>query len=323
MAVVEVADEPKVDPLAKQGPKAHKQFRDRNQIILARLGWRFTTPALVIVGAITIFPVVFSIVLSLSNVNITGNGFQLQGFTFSNYSLLIHSSEWRYSLGFTVFYTFVTVFIEVVLGTAFAVLMEKLSRGRGPMMALLLLPWSIITVISAELWQYVYQGTYGVLQYLINAAGFGKPVILGTPTPAIIAMMAADIWKTTPFVSVIVLAGLVMLPGDVFEAASVDGCSPWQSFWKITFPLLRPTLSIAVLFRILQAFGVFDLPFVLTSGGPGTSTTSLAILGYKVMFNNLQFGPGSAVAVSATLLVLIGCLLFLRAFRSQVNGGDL
>lgn len=131
--------------------------------------------------------------------------------------------------------------------------------------------------------------------------------------------MVADIWKATPFVAVIVIAGLVMLPGDIYEAAAVDGASSWTTFWRITFPLLRPTITLAVLFRILQAFGLFDLPFVLTGGGPGTATTSLAILSYKVMFQNIDYGPGAAVAVSATLLVIIGCLVFLRVVKAQVG----
>ncbi len=135
-------------------------------------------------------------------------------------------------------------------------------------------------------------------------------------------MMVADIWKTTPFVAVIVVAGLVMLPGEIFEAASVDGASGWTTFFKITLPLLRPTIAIAVLFRILQAFGLFDLPFVLTGGGPGTATTSLAILSYKVMFEDIAYGPGAAVAVSATLLVILGSLAFLKVFRSQVGRED-
>ena len=105
-------------------------------------------------------------------------------------------------------------------------------------------------------------------------------------------MMVVDIWKTTPFVAIIILAGLVMLPQDLYEAAEVDGASSWTTFWRITFPLLRPTIALAVLFRVLQAFGLFDLPQVLTSGGPGHATTSLAILGYQAMFQNLSFGPG-------------------------------
>ncbi len=286
---------------------------------LARLGWRFTTPALVIVGLVTIFPIVFSVVLSLSNVNVTASGFSLHGVTLGNYAKLVNAPVWRYALGFTIVYTIVTVIVEVILGTAIALVLERLGRGRGPMMALLLIPWSMITVISAELWQYIYEGTYGVMRTIFGAVGLGQPVFLATPTSAIISMMVADIWKTTPFVAIIVLAGLVMLPDELFEAAEVDGASWWASFRRVTLPLLRPTLAIAVLFRVLQAFGLFDLPFVLTGGGPGTSTTSLAILGYKVMFQYLSFGPGAAVATSTALLVLLGCLMFLKVFRAQVG----
>ena len=249
----------------------------------------------------------------------TGNGVSLNGFTTSNYSLVLKSSKWHYALGFTIIYTLVTVIVELALGTMIALVLERLTAGRGLMMALLLIPWSMITVINAELWGYIYQGTYGVADAILNAVGLGSPNILGQSTPAIIGLMIADIWKTTPFVAIIVLAGLVMLPGDIYEAAEVDGSSGWSTFWRITVPLLRPTLALAVMFRVLQAFGLFDLPYVLTNGGPGTSTTSLAILGYNVIFKNLAFGPGAAVATTTALLVLLGCLLSLRTFRVQVG----
>jgi multiple sugar transport system permease protein len=286
---------------------------------LARLGWTFSAPALIVVAAVTIFPIVFSVIMSLSNVNVSASGFNLSGVTGANYSLLIHSSLWRYALTFTVVYTIITVAVEVVLGTLIALVLERLTVGRGWMMALLLIPWSMITVINAQLWSYVYNPTYGILDVILSHLGLGTPVVLGQPLPAIAALMVADIWKTTPFVAIIVLAGLVMLPQDFYEAAEVDGASGWSTFWRITFPLLRPTLALAVLFRVLQAFGLFDLPFVLTNGGPGHSTTSLAILAYNTMFQNLDFGPGAAVATSTALLVLIGCLVFLRVFRSQAG----
>ena len=284
---------------------------------MARMGWAFSAPALLIIAAVTIFPIIYSVAMSLSNVTVTGNGFSLNGFTWSNYSLVLQSPKWHYALFFTLIYTFITVTVELVLGTVIALVLQRLTAGRGWMMALLLIPWSMITVINAELWQYIFNGTYGVATYL-----FGLNNVLGTPTPAIIALMIADIWKTTPFVAIIVLAGLVMLPGDIYEAAEVDGSSSWSTFWRITVPLLRPTLSLAVLFRVLQAFGLFDLPYVMTGGGPGTSTNSLAILGYNAMFKNLAFGPGAAVATTTALLVLLGCLVSLRAFKVQVGEQD-
>ena len=292
---------------------------DVNRKRMARMGWGFTAPSLIVIGLVTIFPIVYSVVLSLSNATVTGNGVALNGFTGRNYSVVLSSSKWHYALGFTIIYTLVTVLVELVLGTMIALVLERLTAGRGLMMALLLIPWSMITVINAELWGYIYQGTYGVADAILNAVGLGHPNILGQSTPAIVGLMIADIWKTTPFVAILVLAGLVMLPGDIYEAAEVDGSSGWSTFWRITVPLLRPTLALAVMFRVLQAFGLFDLPYVLTNGGPGTSTNSLAILGYNVIFKNLSFGPGAAVATTTALLVLLGCLLSLRTFRVQVG----
>jgi multiple sugar transport system permease protein len=292
---------------------------DVNRRRMARLGWAFSAPALIVVAAVTIFPIVYSVIMSLSNVTVTGSGIALNGFTLNNYSIVLRNSTWHYALGFTIVYTFVTVLVELVLGTMIALVLQRLTAGRGAMMALLLLPWSMITVINAELWLYIYNGVYGVADAILGDVGLGQPNILGTNLPAIIGLMIADIWKTTPFVAIIVLAGLVMLPGDIYEAAEVDGSSGWSTFWRITVPLLRPTLAIAVLFRVLQAFGLFDLPYVMTNGGPGTATTSLAILGYKAIFQNLNFGTGAAVATTTALLVLLGCLISLRAFKVQVG----
>ena len=310
-----------ISPTAEQAPAAAPLVGrpDVNRKRMARLGWMFTAPALIIVAGVTIFPIVYSVVISLSHASVSGNGISLNGFTTANYSLVLKNSTWHYALAFTIIYTLVTVVVELVLGTLIALVLERLTAGRGFMMALLLIPWSMITVINAQLWGYIYQGTYGVADAILNAVGLGSPNILGQSTSAIIGLMVADIWKTTPFVAIIVLAGLVMLPGDIYEAAEVDGSSGWSTFWRITVPLLRPTLALAVLFRVLQAFGLFDLPYVLTNGGPGTATTSLAILGYNAIFKNLSFGPGAAVATTTALLVLLGCLLSLRTFRVQVG----
>jgi multiple sugar transport system permease protein len=285
----------------------------------ARLGWFFASPALLVVAAVMIFPIVFSIVMSFSNVNVTGSGFQLNGLTGKNYSILFGSARYWHDLEFTAAYTVVTVTIEMVLGTLIALVLERLTVARGWLMALLLMPWALITVVSAELWAYIYNGVYGVLDTVMGAVGVHNLNVLGTPMQASVAMGVADVWKTTPFVAIMVLAGLVMLPPEVVEAARIDGASAWTIFWKVRMPLLRPALAVAVMFRILQAFGLFDLPYVLTNGGPGTSTESLAVLGYKVLFNDLEFGPGAAVAASTAVIVLVVCLLFLKVFRTQVG----
>lgn len=288
---------------------------------LARQGWAFALPALLTILAITIFPIVYSIVVSLNHITLTANGFHFQWVGLHNYGIVFSNSLYQYSLMFTIVYTVVTVTVELVLGMLVALVLDKLVAGRGIMLAILLLPWSLITVISAEMWSYIYNGVYGVLNALLmDIHIIHQPVVwLGRPFIAIVAMMFADTWKTTPFVAIILLAGLQMIPRELYEAADIDGSSPFYSFWHITVPLLRPTLALSVLFRILQAFGIFDLPFVLTGGGPGHSTESLALLGWQVMFVDLNMGRGAAIAASTTLIVLLASLLVLRAFKAQVG----
>jgi len=318
MSTSPVAPAP-VDAIGRSASPRAKRHPDVFRRQQARLGWALSAPALVVVAAVTIFPIGYAIAMSLSNVTATGNGFSLSGLTGSNYSIMVQAPQWRYALFFTILYTVVTVAVEVVLGTCIALVLERLAAGRGWMMALLLVPWSMITVINAELWLYIYNPVYGVLDNIFSHIGLGTPVILGTRVPAIAALMVADVWKTTPFVAIIVLAGLVMIPRDYYEAAEVDGATGWQAFWKVTLPQLRPTIALAVLFRVLQAFGLFDLPFVLTSGGPGYSTQPLAVLAYNAMFRDLDFGPGAAVATSTALLVVVGCVAFIKVFRAQAG----
>ncbi|GAB3484451.1 carbohydrate ABC transporter permease [Nocardiopsis coralliicola] len=301
------------------GPRVRRDAMERRA---ARTGWAFTAPSLAVIGLITLFPIGYSLFLSFSQVRIGYEGFVVEQLTFANYVALFASQDFYYALGFTIVYTLVTVAVELVLGTLAALVMERLTAARGWLMALMLIPWSMITVVSAQLWGYIYNSSFGVATWAIEGVTGTTPLILGEPVSAITAMMVADIWKTTPFVAIIVLAGLVMLPRDVYEAADVDGASAWQTFWRVTLPQLRATLAVAVLFRILQAFGLFDLPFVLTGGGPGTATQSLAVLGYKVLFQDLNIGAGAAVATATGVLVTGACLLFLRSFKAQVGRED-
>ena len=318
MATAELVREPR--PRLLRGGASRPVRDDPNTRRFARVGWGFSSPAFAVIAAFTIFPIVFAVVLSFQDVNVTGAGFGLLGFTTANYHAMLTAGLWHHALWFTTTYTVVTVAVELVLGTIFALVLERLTKGRGAMMALLLIPWSLITVISAELWSYIYNPTYGVLGEIWHVITGGPPPnVLGYPLDATISLMFADVWKTTPFVAIIVLAGLVMIPTELFEAAEVDGASGWKTFWRVTVPLLRPTLGIAVLFRVLQAFGLFDLPYILTGGGPGTSTQSLAMLGYNTMFTDINFGPGAAVAVSTAVIVLVMSLVFLRAFKQQVG----
>lgn len=284
-------------------------------------GASLLAPAGVVILAVTIFPIIYSIVMSFNNIQITKNGFDFQFNGLQNYRDVYSVPLFWHSVWFTVYYSIITVFIELFLGLLIALAIQNVERLKSVSIVVMLIPWALITVISAQMWGYIYNGVYGVLNailqdlHLINA-----PVNwLGTSSTAVMSLMVADIWKTTPFVVIILVSGLQMIPKDYYEAARIDGANGWQAFWSVTFPQLRGSIALAGLFRILQAFGIFDLPFVLTQGGPGTSTTSIAMLGEETLFTNLHFGLGAAVAVSTVILILGACMIFLSAFRGMVE----
>jgi multiple sugar transport system permease protein len=298
-------------------PGKHKNLQSSDK----RSGYLMMLPAGIFVLGITIFPILYSGYMSVNDVNLTLSGFQMNFSGADNYETLIHSQVFWHSVWFTTYYAVVTVIVELVLGMLIALAINNVKRMQNISMVVMLIPWSLITVVSAQMWLYIYNGVYGVLNYILQIFHLiSSPVTwLGSSTSAIIAMMVADIWKTTPFVVIILLGGLQMISKEYFEAAYMDGANRWQMFWKVTFPLVRSSIALAALFRILQAFGVFDLPFVLTNGGPGSSTESLAVLGERALFQNLHFGVGAAIAVSTVLIVLILSLIFLTAFKSLVE----
>ncbi|MGX1852405.1 carbohydrate ABC transporter permease [Streptomyces sp. NPDC055299] len=307
---------PRSTPAPRDGGPARTSRRRK-----ARTGWFFASPALLTIGAVTVFPVLFSVLLSFADVRLEYGGFRIESLTGDHYAAVLSSPEWREALLFTFGFTVVTVVLELVLGTVAALVLDRLGAARGWVLAVLLLPWALINVVAAQLWGYLYNGTYGGLTWFFEQLLGHQPDILGQPASAMGAMVVVDVWKTTPFVAIVVLAGLMLIPDDVYEAAEIDGANAWTTFWKVTLPQLRPIMAIAVLFRILQAFGIFDLPFVLTQGGPGTATQSLAILGYKTLFQNLEIGRGAAVATTTAVIVIGCCLLFLRLFKAQADEG--
>jgi multiple sugar transport system permease protein len=290
----------------------------------AKAGWRFLAPPLAVVAAVTLLPIAYAIYLSFSNVNLTLNGFQASWSGLHNYGIIFSSSLWWQSLRFTVGYAIATVIVETIIGMIMALILNAMVRGQGLALVMLLLPWSLITVVSAEMWSYMYNASYGILDYLLLALHLTRAPVnwLGSPALAMVAVGIADIWKTAPFVTLILLAGLKGIDPDLFEAARLDGAGSWAMLRRITLPLLTPSLLVAVLFRILQAFGLFDLPFVLTQGGPGTSTQSLVMLAYNAMFTNLEFGPGSGVAVLTVVCVLAVAVLFIRGLGVRLGGED-
>ena len=297
--------------------------RDKLAKRSARLGYLLTAPAFVIIGVVTLFPVLFSIFISLNTVTLGLHGLQYSWAGLANYSLVVKSSLMHYALSFTAGYTAVSVLVELVLGVAVAVVLDRMTAGRPVVLALLLVPWAMITVISAELWGYIFNGAYGVANgILVDLHIISQPIsFLSSPLSAMAVLMLADVWKTTPFVAIIVLGGLQLIDRDLYAAAAVDGANALKTFLRITAPLLKPAIVTAGVFRVLQAFGLFDLPFVLTSGGPGHSTESVAVVAYNAMFQNLDFGAGSAVASITALLVIIVAVFLIKVFRFSQDVG--
>jgi multiple sugar transport system permease protein len=236
-----------------------------------------------------------------------------------NYSEIFGSVHFWQSLRFTLAFVAVTVILEMFLGMLFALVLNEKSRFRGFLMAALLIPWAIPVAISARVWQLMYNYDYGVFNFLIEK--FAAPVNwLGSSTGAFFSIVMSDVWKTTPFVTIILLAGLSAIPREVYEQAMVDGANFFQGFLKITLPLLRPVILVALLFRTIDSMRVFDIIYVLTGGGPAGSTTSLSLYAYQHFLAG-NFGYGAGVSVIIFLIALGFSILYIR-FGKFTEGAE-
>lgn len=226
---------------------------------------------------------------------------------------LTDSRMWKAIQNTTVF-TVISVFAELVIGLAIALLINKAFFGRGLVRATILIPWAIPTAVSAFMWKYLYDGQNGIVAKAFAEIGLFDQMtdMLTTSTGAMFAVIFADVWKTTPYMALLLLAGLQTIPSSLYEAAAIDGASKWKQFLKITLPLLKSSILVALLFRTLDAFRVFDLIYVLTGGGPANSTETISILAYKVMFNQTNFGEGSALSVIVFVCVAIISMIYIK-----------
>jgi multiple sugar transport system permease protein len=233
-----------------------------------------------------------------------------------NYTYLVGDQRFWSATWNTAYFTFVAVALEMALGLALALLLNRKFPGRGLARALVLVPWAVPSVVAARFWGWILNADFGVLNYLLHA----RINWLGDPFWALNAAILADVWKTTPFVVLLLLAGLQVIPDDLYRAARIDGANRWQSFRYVTLPMLLPVILLTLLFRTMDAARVFDVIFVLTGGGPANSSESLVVYAYKLLYRNLQFGYGSAISV-ATFLFILGLSLvyvfFLRRTWEQ------
>lgn len=232
----------------------------------------------------------------------------------NHYSHFLQDGRFWSSLWNTTFFTVVSVLLELILGMAIALLINRAFIGRGIVRASVLIPWAIPTVISALMWKFMFDGQNGILAKFIEYMGFisNMETLLTTKEGAMFVVILADVWKTTPFMSLLILAGLVTIPTHLYEAAKVDGASKMQQFFYITLPLLKSTILVALLFRTLDAFRIFDLIYALTGGGPGNTTETISIYAYKTMFAQMNFGAGSALSVMVFICVAIISVIYIK-----------
>ncbi|MDX3520648.1 sugar ABC transporter permease [Streptomyces scabiei] len=280
-----------------------------------RLGWLLCAPAVVVMIAVTAYPIGYAIYLSLQRYDLRFPG-QAKFVGLSNYGAVLSSPFWWDAFWVTLFITVVSVVIELVLGMGLALVMHRTLFWRGVVRTSVLIPYGIVTVVAAFSWQYAWTPELGYLAALLPSG----EAPLTEQWPALWLIILAEVWKTTPFMALLLLAGLALVPEETLKAAMVDGATAWQRFTKVMLPLMKPAILVALLFRTLDAFRIFDNIYVLTAGAHGTG--SLSILGYDNLFTALNLGIGSAISVLIFICVGIIAFTFVKLFGTAAPGAE-
>lgn len=271
-----------------------------------KIGWWLLTPALVLLALVFAYPILRAFWQSLFTQNL-GTELKPEFSGLANYGRMMGDGRFWQSLTNSLVFTLVSVVSELVLGMGIALVLNQAFRGRGIVRTIALLPWALPTALIALAWTWIFNDQFGVVNDILIKLGLIQEGInwLGDPTLAMVATIIADVWKTTPFISILLLAGLQSIPADLYEAHVIDGATPWQSFCQITLPLLMPQILIAALFRVAQSFGIFDLIAVMTGGGPAGATEMVSLYVYSTVMRYLDFGYGAALVVVTFLALII------------------
>lgn len=298
---------------AVEAPAKRASLRERFDLGSGFTPYLLVLPTVLAIVAVAAYPILNSFWLSLLDNPLSPSA----SFTgLSNFAKLFRSSEFVTSIGVTFIFTIVSVFFETLFGLGIALLINGTFPGRGLVRASILVPWAFPTVISAQIWYLMYNDRTGIVSYILQQMHLLAPgdTLLRSPTGIVIAAIITDVWKTTPFMALLILAGLQVIPGELYEAAGVDGSTKWQQFWTITLPLVSESLVIALLFRTLASLGVFDLLYVLG----GNQVQSMASFSYNNMFtrSSFDFAPGVAAAIVLFVMGLIISLLYLVLIRT-------
>ncbi len=283
------------------------------------LGYLLTIPALFFIIVFALYPVLNSIWLSLHLIILALPDLKEPFIGFENYSALFEDSELLSSLIITLSFVIISTTIEILLGLLIALVINRQFPGRGMIRASVLIPWAIPTVVASQMWRFIFNDQYGLSNYMLFGSDTSHYMAwLASPFTAFSALVVADVWKTSSFAALILLAGLQSIPEELYEASRIDGANSWQRFRRITLPLLRPAMLLAILFRSIDAFKVFDLVFVMTQGGPANSTNVLQFYGYKRLFTEGNMGYGSAISVLVFLIILILSIFYIKLLGSRL-----
>ena len=300
-------------------PSTGQSSKARRALPRALWPWLLLLPAFLSLASVSFYPIVNGLYLSLTNRSLITQDNDFIGF--ANYVQLFNDPAFWNAWRHTIWFTFVSTVLETLIGLGMALILCEAFSGRGVIRAAMLVPWAMPTVVTSKMFGWLFDGQHGVINFILLHLGLIDQNVnwYGSPDTALLTIILADVWKTTPFMALLLLTGLQTVPKSLIEAARMDGAKAWIIFWNIRLPLLLPTLLIAGLFRALDAFRVFDLVYVLTGGGPADSTETLSTLSYKVLFSTLQFGYGSAVStamfVTEGLIAVVFCLFLVRQIR--------
>ncbi len=279
-------------------------------------------PCFLFITAFAFFPIAKSFYLSLHKIVLSLPGLGSPYIGLSNFRALAGDRVALRSLINTFLFVGISTFFEILFGLAIALIINKKFPARGVIRASVLVPWAIPTVVSSQMWRFIFNDKYGLANFLLYGSHVSSyRAWLADPFYAFLAIVIADVWKTTSFAALIILAGLQLVPEELYAQASIDGATPLKRFWLITFPIIRPAVLIALLFRTMDAFRVFDLVFVMTQGGPADSTNVLQYYGYKKIFAEGLMGYGSAISVLVFVISFLVSLLYLRMLGKGVFQG--
>jgi trehalose/maltose transport system permease protein len=295
--------------------RPRRQRRTKLQRRQTRIGWLLLLPALAVVGFVAIYPLGKTVYQSFTNQEFLAGLEPTKWVGLENYRTLWHDSIFHHAIWVTIKFTLITVSFEFVLGLIIALVVNSHFRGRGLMRAVMLVPWAIPTVVAAKIWQWMLDDVFGVVNdLLLKLHIISHPhAWISDPATSLASVSAVDIWKTTPFVALLLLAGLQVIPSDLYEAASVDGASALQQFWRITLPLLKPAIFVTLIFRTLDALRVFDVFFVFFGNRPDTQT--MAIYAQSTIVGDGHVGYGAAISVAIFLIISLFVVIYVTFMR--------